>query len=88
MSALWRLPIGKGCDGWLSTGANMMSSTIMARAKPPVKHMPTAPTPGPPQRSCSDLARARNQLVMGLVRLRAKHENSREMHAGPSIWKE
>ncbi len=56
MSALCRLPIGKGSDGWLRTGATTTSSTIIASAKPPVKHIPTAPTPGPPQRSCSDAA--------------------------------
>ena len=44
---------GRGRDGWLSTGATTTSSTIMARANPPVRHMPTAPTPGPPHRSCS-----------------------------------
>ena len=84
MSALCRLAIGNGCEGWLSTGASTKSSTIMASAKPPVKHMPTTPTPGPPQRSCSDLASGRSQEVIGLVRFRAKQENSREMQAGPS----
>ena len=74
---------GKGSEGWLSTGANMTSSTIMARAKPPVKHMPTAPTPGPPQRSYSAAASLRSHTVIGLVFLRAKAENSREMQAGP-----
>ena len=37
---------GNGSDGWLSTGASIVSSTIIPSAKPPVKHMPTAPTPG------------------------------------------
>ncbi len=53
----------------------------MARAKPPVKHIPTAPTPGPPHRACSSLARARSQAVTGLVRFRARMVNSREMQA-------
>jgi hypothetical protein len=34
-----------GSDGWLSTGASIRSSTIIPRANPPVKHMPTAPHP-------------------------------------------
>ena len=83
MSALNFLESGKGSDGWLSTGASTMSSTIMARAKPPVKHMPTTPTPGPPQRSCSAAASLRSHTVIGLVRLSAKAENSRETQAGP-----
>ena len=63
MSALCLLPIGKGSDGWLKTGARTTSSTIIASAKPPVKHIPTTPTPGPPQRSCSDAASLRSQTV-------------------------
>ena len=31
---------GNGSDGWLSTGASIVSSTIIPSAKPPVKHMP------------------------------------------------
>ena len=81
-SALNFFDNGNGSDGWLSTGASTMSSTIMARAKPPVKHMPTTPTPGPPQRSCSAAANLRSQTVIGLVFLRAKAENSRETQAG------
>ena len=34
------LPTANGIDGWLSTGATMMSSTIIASANPPLKHMP------------------------------------------------
>ena len=83
MSALNFLESGNGSDGWLSTGASTMSSTIMASAKPPVKHMPTTPTPGPPQRSCSEAASLRSHTVIGLVLLSAKAENSRETHAGP-----
>ena len=60
MSALYFLVSGKGSDGWLRTGASTTSSTIMARANPPVKHMPTTPTPGPPQRSCSAAASLRS----------------------------
>ena len=56
----------------------------MPRANPPVKHMPTAPTPGPPHCWCSWAARARNQATTGLVRRRARTENSWEMHARPS----
>ena len=53
----------------------------MPRANPPVKHMPTAPTPGPPQRACSAAARARSQLMIGLVLPWASTVNSRLMHA-------
>ena len=83
MSALNFLESGNGSDGWLSTGASTTSSTIMASAKPPVKHMPTTPTPGPPQRSCSAAASLRSHTVTGLVFFRAKAENSRETQAGP-----
>ena len=83
MSALYFLESGNGSEGWLSTGASTTSSTIMASAKPPVKHMPTTPTPGPPQRSCSAAASLRNHTVTGLVLFSAKAENSRETQAGP-----
>ena len=83
MSALYFLESGNGSDGWLSTGASTTSSTIMASAKPPVKHMPTTPTPGPPQRSCSAAASLRNHTVIGLVFFSAKAENSFETQAGP-----
>ena len=36
----------------------MRSSTIIPRAKPPVKHIPTAPTPGPPHAACASAASA------------------------------
>jgi len=45
MSALWRLESGNGSEGWLTTGATTMSSTIMASAKPPVKHIADHPHP-------------------------------------------
>ena len=83
MSALYFLESGNGSEGWLSTGARTTSSTIIAKAKPPVKHMPTTPTPGPAQRSCSAAASLRSHTVMGLVFLSAKAENSRETQAGP-----
>ena len=86
MSALNFLDSGNGSEGWLSTGASTMSSTIMASAKPPVKHMPTTPTPGPPQRSCSAAASLRSHTVTGLVLFNAKAENSRETQAGPIDW--
>ncbi len=54
----------------------------MARANPPVKHMPTAPTPGPPQRSCSSAANARSQSTTGDVRPVASTVNSRLTHVG------
>ncbi len=45
----------------------MMSSTIIPRAKPPEKHMPTAPTPGPPTSRWRLRASARNQAITGDV---------------------
>ena len=78
------LVTGKGSEGWLRTGATTTSSTIMARANPPVKHMPTAPTPGPPQRACSSRARALNQVMIGLVFPWARRVNSRVMQARAS----
>ena len=83
MFRLWRLlrPIGiEGCD---STGASRAGSVAMASANPPVKHIPMAPTPGPPQRSCSSRARARSQSMHGEV-LPVDHvANSRLTQAGP-----
>ena len=81
------LPIPKGSDGWDSTGASTVSSTIMARANPPVKHMPTTPTPGPPHTSCSWRASARNHTVTGDVRRSAIVTNSRETHPNELDWK-
>lgn len=42
-----RRPEGKGTDGCESTGASTDGSTIAASANPPVKHIPTTPTPRP-----------------------------------------
>ena len=69
-----------GSDGCESTGASSAGSVDMARANPPVKHMPTAPTPGPPHSSWAWRARARSQSMAGGVVRRAKARNSREMH--------
>ena len=58
-----------GSEGWDSTGASIaVVDAAIASANPPVKHMPTAPTPGPPHRSCSADARARSQSMTGDVR--------------------
>ncbi len=84
-SALRRRETGPGSDGWLRTGATTTSSTIMARANPPVRHMPTTPTPGPPHRSCSAAASLRSQTVTGLVLCRANRVNSREMQTEPRV---
>jgi hypothetical protein len=43
-----RSPIGAGMAGWLMTDATTDGSSAVASAKPPVKHIPTTPTPGPP----------------------------------------
>ena len=57
-------PIGNGSEGCDSTGATTAGSVIMASAKPPVKHMPTAPTPKPPQSAWALRARARSQSTI------------------------
>ncbi len=54
----------------------------MARANPPVKHMPTAPTPGPPHSSCARRASARSQSTAGGVVRNANARNSDDTHAG------
>ena len=72
----------EGCD---STGATTEGSVIIARAKPPVKHMPTAPTPLPPQSAWALRARARSQSTMGLVRPLAQTLNSRRMQMALTI---
>ena len=59
-------------DGWASTGAATGAPAIIASAIPPVKHMPTAPTPGPPSSACSVRARARSQSAIGAVWLEAE----------------
>ena len=61
------LPTGNGIDGCDSTGAIIRSSTIIPSAKPPEKHMPTAPTPGPPTSACTFRASARSQAITGDV---------------------
>jgi hypothetical protein len=62
-----------------------VSSTIIARANPPVKHMPTTPTPGPPQLSCSWRARARSHTVTGEVRPVTQVANSRDTHPQATV---
>jgi len=56
-----------GALGWHSTGAATESSTIIASANPPVKHIPSAPTPGPPSSACSSRASERSQPATGVV---------------------
>ena len=55
-----------GNDGWESTGASIAGSSIIESAKLPVKHMPIAPTPLPPESGSACAARARSQRVTGL----------------------
>ena len=83
-----RLVSPSGNDGWLRTGASMRSSTIIPSAKPPVKHMPTAPTPGPPHRLVRVGGRRRNQPLIGVVlfsdersELGARHTRARSTQA-------
>src|SRR5262244_3665547 len=68
-----------GNDGCESTGASIDGSSIIERAKLPVKHMPIAPTPLPPQSGCACAASARSQAVTGLEALEAKARNSELM---------
>ena len=70
-----------GNDGWLSTGAITDGSTNIAKPNPPVRHIPTTPTPGPPHRTCSDAARPRSQPVTRLSAPTANSVNSLETHA-------
>ena len=74
-----------GSDGWLSTGASIVSSTIIPSAKPPVKHMPTAPTPGPPHSAWASAASRRNHPMTGLVRSSANAVNSRATHTSTRV---
>ena len=69
-----------GSDGCDSTGAITWSSTAIASAKPPVKHIPTTPTPGPPQRACSAVESPRNQFTTGDDFPTASLVNSLLMH--------
>lgn len=69
-----------GSDGCDSTGASIDFSSIMDSAKFPVKHMPIAPTPGPPHSACACAASARSHTVMGLDALEAKARNSALTH--------
>ena len=72
-------PIAIGSDGCDSTGATTEGSVIIARAKLPVKHMPTAPTPRPPHSAWTCRASARSQSTIGLERSLAQTSNSRRM---------
>jgi hypothetical protein len=55
-----------GSDGCESTGASIAGSSIIESAKFPVKHMPIAPTPFPPQSGCACAASARSHAMTGL----------------------
>ncbi len=81
----WAGVTANGSDGWESTGTSRLGCVAIAKANPPVKHIPTAPTPGPPQRSCSAPARARNQPTTGDVRCVAQVVNSRLTHRGTTV---
>ena len=48
-------------------GPRPPGSTIMASANPPVKHIPSTPTPTPPSSACSLAGRARSQVATGDV---------------------
>ena len=76
-SRRWRFETGNGSDGWLRTGASTLSSTIIARANPPVMHMPTADA-GTATRASPCRPSARSHSVTGEVLPVAKAANSRE----------
>ena len=72
------MPAGSlsGSDGCDTTGASIEGSSIIVSAKLPVKHIPIAPTPGPPHASCASFASARSHRVTGLDPAPAKARNS------------
>ena len=70
-----------GSDGCESTGASIAGSSIIDSAKLPVKHMPIAPTPGPPHSPCARRASARNHATAGVVPLAPSARNSALTHA-------
>ena len=74
-------PIGNGTDGWLPTDARTAGSTAAASAKPPLKHIPMTPTPGPPAVPCRRRASARTYSAIGRSAFRAKAANSLVMQA-------
>ena len=53
----------------------------MLSAKLPVKHIPIAPTPGPPHSPCASRASDRSHWVTGLDSFAAKARNSALTHA-------
>jgi hypothetical protein len=63
--------------GWAMTGAITHGSSVIVRAKFPVTHIPTAPTPRPPISSKAWRASARSQSTIGLERFSASTWNSR-----------
>src|ERR1700759_754469 len=74
-----------GLDGCDRTGATTEGSVIIASAYPPVKHMPTAPTPLPPHSACALRASARHQSTIGLDFPFAHTLNSRAMQMALKI---
>ena len=72
--------------GCATTGASTDVSSIMVSAKLPVKHMPTAPTPGPPHSACASRARARSHIVTVLVAPAPSARNSALTHARRKIF--
>ena len=80
------MPTGNGSEGWATTGATTDGSTIIASANPPVKHMPSAPTPGPPSSPCSERARDRSHTAIGEVCPVAMVLNSRLTQTFGSTW--
>src|SRR3981189_38981 len=77
------MPAGSfsGNDGWESTGASIDGSSIMVSAKFPVKHIPMAPTPGPPRSPCAKRASDRRHFVTGLDSFAARARKRRDMGA-------
>ena len=55
-------------------------SSIIVSAKLPVKHIPIAPTPGPPHSWWASLASDRSKTVTGLDSLAEKARNSALTH--------
>jgi hypothetical protein len=68
------LLVGSGSAGCDSTGAISAGSTASDSAKFPVRHIPTAPTPGPPSSAWIFRTSARSQSVTGLDSCAASNE--------------
>src|SRR5207245_604746 len=75
-----REALGKEGQDLVAGGDGRLAGFVVS-GKLPVKHMPMAPTPGPPHSRCARRASARSHCVTGLDALAAKARNSALTHA-------